>query len=333
MLTWSLEKIELPLKFTWRISRNSSEVKNNYIVRVKSSDIEGIGEVAFNSHYGESEESVQKAFASFLEAGPKKLGSVEDLSNILKPIVMPNSLRFGIESAFVHYLAHLVGKPVTELIGANTINQINTSFSLPIMPIGEMGKFIKDHNLKRFCALKIKVSDEEAVERIKELAKHYEGNLRIDANEAFAGPDEVLKFQEKVGHNLPIEFLEQPLPAGMHEEYAYMKDLSAIDIMADESLTDGDVGQYYQERFHSINVKLMKSGSYFKAMKQIREARELGLKVMVGCMIETSLGITSAMNIAYGVDYCDLDGSLIISKDPYNHLIEEKGKLFFSHVQ
>jgi len=333
MLTWSLEKIELPLKFTWKISRNSSDRKVNYLVRVKSSDIEGVGEVAFNSRYGESEEQIQKCFEKFLEGGPKRLSSVEDLALILKPLNLPSSLRFGIESAFVHYLAYLAGKPVTELIGVNTINQVNTSFSLPIMPIGEMGSFINEHHLERFCALKIKISEEESVERIKELHRHFKGNLRIDANEAFSNPDDVLKFQEKIGHDLPVEFLEQPMPANMHEEYAYMKDLSAMDIMADESITDGDVTSFHADRFHAVNIKLMKSGSYFKAVKQIREARELGLKVMVGCMIETSLGITSAMNISYGVDYCDLDGSLIIKNDPYNYLIEEKGKLFFSHVQ
>ncbi len=333
MLTWSLEKIQLPLKFTWKISRNSSEVKTNYIVKVKSSDIEGIGEVAYNVRYAESEELIESSFTRFLDADPKRLSSVEDLAIVLKPLNIPKSLRFGIESAFVHYLAFLAGKPVTELLGLNSINQVNTSFSLPIMPIGKMKEFIAKHNLKRFCALKVKISQEDSVERIKELTRYFEGNLRIDANEAFSNPDDVLKFQEKIGHSLPIEFLEQPLPAEMHEEYAYMKDLSAIDIMADESVTDGDINSYHQERFHAVNIKLMKSGSYFKAVKQIREARELGLKVMVGCMIETSLGITSAMNLSYGVDYCDLDGSLIIKEDPYNFLIEEKGKLFFSHVQ
>jgi glutamate racemase len=77
----------------------------------------------------------------------------------------------------------------------------------------------------------------------------------------------------------------------------------------------------------------MKSGGYLKGLKQIRQAKILGLKTMLGCMIETSLGISSALNISSGVDYLDLDGFLLIKKDPFNILTEENGKIFFSFIQ
>ena len=97
--------------------------------------------------------------------------------------------------------------------------------------------------------------------------------------------------------------------------------------MADESITTGEVTSYYKERFDGINIKLMKSGGYFTAIKQIRQAKRLGLEIMIGCMIESSLGISSAMNLAYGLDYFDLDGMLIIQKDPFDLVHENNGML------
>lgn len=333
MIKWSIREIELPLKFTWKISRNSSQVKKNFIVEANSTDMKGIGEVAFNVRYGESSDKILKEFEAFSEVVPKTISTIDNLQHCFSKIKISNSLRFGIESAFVHYLATLSEKSVPELLGINTINQVKTSFSIPIMPAGDIEAFIKEHHLNRFCSLKMKVSDEEAYVRIKEVEKHFNGNIRIDANEGFEDPDQVITFLERLGSNCPIEFLEQPMPAAAHDEYLYLKEKSPVDIMADESVCDGEINQYFEDRFHSVNIKLMKSGGYFKAVKQIREAKSRGLKVMIGCMIETSLGISSAMNISYGADYCDLDGSLIIEKDPYDFLIEENGKIFMSHMQ
>ena len=78
---------------------------------------------------------------------------------------------------------------------------------------------------------------------------------------------------------------------------------------------------------------MMKAGGYLRAIKQLRQAKSLGLKTMLGCMVETSLGISSALNIAGGVDYFDLDGCLLIKEDPYKLISEENGKIFYSYIQ
>ncbi len=333
MLKWSIEELKLPLKFVWKIARGSKAFTHIFIIRVRDESFCGEGEISFNIRYGETPEVIKESFEKFQRTFPSSIGSVEELINFLNDGEYPASFRFGVESAFVHYLALLVEKPVNELLGVPAINSVKTSFSIPIMEPGKVGEFIKQHNLSRFRSLKIKVGQDGGLDLVREVEKYYSGNLRIDANEAWTDPDEVIGFIEALGDSCPVEFLEQPMKASCHDEYLYLKDQAEVDIMADESILSGDVTDYHRDRFHAINIKLMKSGGYMKAIKQLRDAKELGLKTMIGCMVETSLGISSAMNIAHGVDYLDLDGSLLLEKDPFNLITEEKGKLFFSHLQ
>ena len=135
-----------------------------------------------------------------------------------------------------------------------------------------------------------------------------------------------MKFYEKVKY-LPIEFIEQPFPASMKEEYKELKKIINHELMADESIEDVADFSELSLMFHSINIKLMKTGSYFKARDLMKEAKKYQMKCMVGCMIETSLGISSAMNLASFGDYFDLDGSLLLKNDPYSMIKEENGNI------
>lgn len=331
MINWGISKLELPLKFPWTISRGQSFLKENYIVEARSKEIFGKGEVAFNVRYGESKAQIEESFARFLDANPSGITTLEELANLVDELELPSSLRFGIESAFVHYLCSLTGNTIAELLSLNTVNSVVTSFSLPIMPIGEIASFINKYNLTRFKALKIKIDGNDSDKVIAEVMKNFGGKLRIDANEAFLDVDQVLKFERSLDRSR-VEFIEQPLPASMHEAYIDLKELSSFSIMADESVTKEEIIEYYAHRFHAVNIKLMKSGGYIRALRQIRAAKRLGLKVMLGCMVESSLGIMSAMNVASGVDYFDLDGFLFLKSDPFNLVVEENGKLFVANL-
>lgn len=332
MSNWNIRELDLPLKFTWSISRNSSQKKTNLVVEYKSQNVLGLGEVAFNIRYGETLETVKAEFEKFKSLCPKSVLTVGELEPIFKEAGVCNSLRFGIESAFIHNMAHISEISVTKIIGANSLSKVKTSFSLPIMEPGKIQSFIAEHNLKRFSALKLKVGGESDLEMVKELSKNYEGPIRLDANEGWDNPDLVMKWLETDLKGIQIQFIEQPFKSSAHEEYLALKKVSPVEIMADESVLDGDITRDMANQFHGINVKLMKSGSYFKALNQLRSARELGMKTMVGCMIESSLGINSAMNIAYGADYCDLDGFLILKEDPYNYVYEDGGTVFLAHL-
>jgi len=332
MLDWKIKEIELPLLVDWHIARGSTQVKKNFIVEIIHSPHNAQGEVAFNVRYGESAAMVKEDFERFLEACPYEIKSLEELVRFLEELSICSSLRFGIESAFVHYLALLSGKSVQELLGIDSVNMVQTSFSIPIMEPGKIEEFIIQNKLSRFHALKIKLEGAASYGLLEQVLKCYEGKIRLDANEGFKNPDEVLLFLEKF-KKAPIEFVEQPLSAEAHNDYLYLKKMTPFPLIADESLTSNDVTSYYKERFHGVNIKLMKAGGYMKALRQIKQARELRLKTMLGCMIETSLGISCAMNVAHRVDYFDLDGHLLLEKDPFNQIEEENGKLFYSYLQ
>lgn len=333
MFTWSIKEIELPLKFTWNISRNSSDIKRNFIIEVKNGSLKAVGEVAFNVRYGESRELILEKFEEFKSNAPQDFNGLESLVAYLETTDLPQSLKFGIESSFVHYISNLSGKTVAQLMGTNVVSSVKTSFSIPIMEVGKLDSFIKDNNLQRFSVLKVKVNRENALEFCSEILKRTSVGLRIDANESFESAQEVLSFLEKFPEAKRIEFLEQPLPSKSHDEALELKKHAKVLLMADESVTNEEINNYHVERFHAVNVKLMKSGGYLKAVKQLRQAKALGLKTMLGCMIETSLGISSALNISGGVDYLDLDGCLLIKDDPYKLISEENGKIFYSYIQ
>ena len=333
MFSWSIKELELPLKFTWNISRNSSDIKRNFIIELRNGSLKAYGEIAFNVRYGESRDLILEKFEEFKAAAPQEFTGVESLVSFLETMDLPQSLKFGIESSFVHYVSILSGKNVSQLMGTNVVSSVKTSFSIPIMEVGMVETFINDNNLKRFSVLKVKVNRDNAQDFCQEILRLTNVPLRIDANESFESAAETLKFLESFSHLDRLEFLEQPLPSGLHEEALELKKFSKVFLMADESVTKEDINEYFPERFHGINVKLMKSGGYMKAVKQLRQAKLLGLKTMLGCMIETSLGISSALNISGGVDFFDLDGCLLLKEDPYKLISEENGKVFHSYIQ
>jgi L-Ala-D/L-Glu epimerase len=331
-MKWTLEPLELPLKILWKISRSESNHKQNFLVRLKLDDLEGVGEVAFNVRYGESAEALQEDFERFSREFPAEMNSVEQLVNYCLKKEVCASLRFGIESAFVDYLVKASGQGINELLGVPSVQSARTSFSLPIVEPGSIRKLIESLQLNRFETLKLKVNKESASDTVRETMKYFSGKIRVDGNECWSEPMEVIQFLKSVPDIDQLEFLEQPLKAEFHDAALELKLISPILLIADEALTDQSVTEYFSERYHGVNIKLMKAGSYLRAIRQLREARKLGLKTMLGCMIETSLGISSALAISHGVDYLDLDGCLLIEKDPFNLLHEEKGKLFQSSL-
>ena len=333
MFSWSIKEIELPLKFTWNISRNSSDIKRNFIVEVKNGSLKAVGEVAFNVRYGESRELILEKFEEFKASAPQDFNGVESLITFLETMDLPQSLKFGIESSFVHYISILSGKSVAQLMGTNVVSSVKTSFSIPIMEVGKVEAFIRDNNLQRFSVLKVKVNRDNAHDFCQEILRLTNVPLRIDANESFESASETLKFLQDFSNIERLEFLEQPLKSDLHEEALELKKHSKVFLMADESVTKEEINGYFPERFHGINVKMMKAGGYMKAVKQLRQAKLLGLKTMLGCMVETSLGISSALNISGGVDFFDLDGCLLIKEDPYKLISEENGKIFYSYIQ
>lgn len=325
MLSWSIQELTLPLKYSWKISRNESSTKRNFIISVTDGSIFSSGEVAPNIRYGETPDLIREIFYS-IQKELHLISTLEELIELIDNKSIMSSLRFGLESAFIHYTAKKNNIPVYAYLGLNPPGELFTSYTLPIMETGKVKDFITEHNLLRFKYLKIKINQEMGAELIHEVSKTGIP-LRIDANEAWQDVDKLLVFMEKC-RMYNIQFFEQPLPSALVEEYKYLKKKSPYELIADESVTNKVDMEQIETQFHGVNMKLMKAGGYLSGIKILQDAKNKGLKTMIGCMVETSLGIFSAINLCNDLNYIDLDGHFLIENEPFNMVSEREGRLF-----
>jgi L-alanine-DL-glutamate epimerase-like enolase superfamily enzyme len=326
MLNWTIEQIRLDLKYTWKLSRNATDFKLNNIVSVGDDRYTGQGEVAPNIRYNETPEAMLSEFERFLKAGPGRIESIEELTEMLAELKLPNALRFGIESAYIHWECLKHGKSIYDYLKITPPAEVYTSFSLPIMPAEDIAAFYKKYDLARFKRLKLKVNADQAHDLLQAITSISSQPLIIDANEGWKDPDQLLSFlQELKAYN--IDIIEQPMPAGMDEEYAYVKKQSPFILIADESVCDHADFEQLKHQFHGINMKLMKAGGYLNGLRLLNEARKHEMRTMVGCMVETSLGISSALHLCAGVEFTDLDGFMIVKNEPFGMVEENNGKL------
>lgn len=315
MKLW-LEKIHLDLKVNWKLSRNQTTFKENFIVHLETDLGNFKSEIAPNIRYGETPESVENQFHEWKENGSFELSSLNE--------EMFHSLRFGLESVILSHLAAKENQSLASYLGLSPSISAATSFSMPITPVGEIADYLKP--LKCFSSLKIKVDTESARDMLSEIRKHTSAKLRIDANEGWKDLDQFIRFQEGL-KGMNVELIEQPFPASMQDEYRALKKLTPYTLLADESIEDvGDFG-LLSEQFHAVNIKLMKTGSLIKARDLILEAKKHGMQSMIGCMIETTIGISYGMLFTGMVEFVDLDGFLLIKEEPFRLVKETEGIL------
>ncbi|KAA9326069.1 enolase C-terminal domain-like protein [Adhaeribacter soli] len=326
MLNWHIEALALELKYTWKISRNASAGKINLFVRVTDGQHTGIGEAAPNIRYNEIPQNLILQFGKLVAAGLNNVQTLEELFYLLESHKPANALRFAVESAYVHFICQRGNLTVPEFLGVPQPQPMATTYSVPIMEPGNVAEFIQENELSRFQALKVKVDQETCLELVQEVSRNFSGPLLIDANEAWTDPETLLNFFENL-KPYNILFIEQPMPATETEGYVYLKKKSPYDIYADESVLDDPDWDALQQQFHGVNMKLMKAGGYLRGKFILEEARRRGMKTMIGCMIETSLGIWSAMQLSGLAQTADLDGFLIIREDPFKIVREENGVL------
>jgi L-alanine-DL-glutamate epimerase-like enolase superfamily enzyme len=198
---------------------------------------------------------------------------------------------------------------------------------MPITPVAEIEEYLKP--LKRFKSLKIKVDAETGAEMLQEIRKHTNAKLRIDANEGWKDLDSFLKFQEGL-NGMNVELIEQPFPSSMSDAYRELKRVTPHKLLADESIENVANFQELSQQFHAVNIKLMKTGSLLKARDLILEAKKHQMTAMIGCMIETSIGISYGMLFGGMVEYVDLDGFLLIKDEPFRLVTEAEGILKLS---
>lgn len=324
MRLWA-EKLHLDLKVNWKLSRNQTTFKENFIVHLETDAGVFRSEVAPNIRYGETPESIEKELNDWhSRTDLNTLTSVSALEKSLNEKPLLHALRFALESVFLSYFAKLEHKSLSAYLGLPAPKKVPTSFSMPITPVGEIKDYLAP--LSRFEFLKIKVNAETGEEMLQEIRKYTSAKLRVDANEGWKDLNEFMRFQESL-KDMNIELIEQPFPSSMVSEYKELKKHTPYTLLADESIEDvGDFAEL-SEQFHAVNIKLMKTGSLLKARFLMEEAQKYQMTSMIGCMIETTIGISYGMLFSGMAQYVDLDGFLLIKEEPFKLVQEEQGLL------
>lgn len=329
--TWTLAPFELPLRYVWRISRNASTTKTNLLVSATQAGTTGRGEAAPNVRYGESPALLQTQFTDLLANGLAQADTLGALAELLAARPVAHALRFALESALTHCLAARAGQPVWQWLGVPApAPRVPTALTLPIMAPGEVAAWLTEQQAGRFNLLKVKVNQAEGLDLLRAVAAAAPGrDLLVDGNEAWPDADSLLRFLDQAAQvpGLRLRYLEQPLPAALAADYRYLHPRVQVPLLADESVTDEADFADIACQFHGVNVKLMKAGGYQRGIELLRRTQAHGLTPMLGCMVETSLGIWSALQISALARIHDLDGVLIVRNEPFGLVRENQGDL------
>ena len=167
------------------------------------------------------------------------------------------------------------------------------------------------------------VSDEEILNAVRSVT---DKPIRVDANEGWKKKEvalEKIKWLKDMG----VEFIEQPMPSNMIEETKWLRDRIDMPIVADEAVKTASDIPILAQAYDGINIKLMKAGGLQEAMRMIHMAKALDMKIMLGCMIESSIAISAAAHLSPFVDWADLDGNLLLREDPFRGVKVDQGKL------
>ena len=307
---------DFPLKHSWTIARSTFLYKNNVILKLEKDGRFGLGEAAHNIRYGENldtcTEAIELIKPKILELDPWHYVDVgQTIQDAFKG---QSSAKAGVDIAMMDWAAKGLGVPLYQMLGIDAKKAPMTSFSIGIDRPEVIKKKVEE--AEPYPILKIKMGGENDDEIMKAVRSVTDKVLRVDANEGWINRETAARKMEWLAKN-NVEFVEQPMPAGMLEETAWLKERAEIPIIADEAIKSPvDIPQL-AEAYDGINIKLMKSGGIQEALKEIWIARTFDLKVMLGCMVETSIGITAAAHLSPLVDYADLDGNLLLAEDPF----------------
>jgi L-alanine-DL-glutamate epimerase-like enolase superfamily enzyme len=311
------------------IARGTMTSYDRVRIRLRGSAHEGWGEAAPSAYYHESADTVISALPLLggVAAKRREIESLEDIDLFEQELrmVAPHaaSARAAVSAAAYDLLGHKRGQPVWRLLGLDPMRAPPTSFTIAITD-SEPDLIHRVQAAQRYPILKVKLGtdrDEWIVRTVRRAAPTK--LLRADANAAWDLPRArtmaALLADEK------FELLEQPLAAGDIEGFRALTKTSPIPIVADESCrTSADIPPL-EGAVHGINIKLSKCGGLSEARRMVTDAHARGMRVMLGCMIESTLGIAAAAQLAPLVDWADLDGAALLRDDPFTGVSVEDG--------
>lgn len=324
-LNLSFSPYELKLRHAFNLARYSRTTTPDVQVQIEYDGIVGYGEASMPPYLGESVESVTKFLSSLDLSQFTDPFRLEDILHYVDSVAPNNrAAKASVDIALHDLLGKIMGQPWYKIWGLNPEKAPNTSFTIGIDKEEVVRQKVKEAS--PYKVLKVKMgldNDKETVEVIRSMT---DVPLCVDANQGWKSKEEALEMCNWLKERGCI-FVEQPFDKTWIDETAWLRERSPLPIIADEAFQRLPDILRFKGVYDGINIKLMKSTGLHEAYQMVTLARALGMKVMVGCMTETSCAVTAAANLAPLVDYADLDGNLLIANDRFSGMTVENGKV------
>jgi len=293
-------------------------------VKLEHEGFTGWGEATLPPYLPET----QKTVVEFLTDFSKSISSasMDDWFAKLQPVNDNLSAKAALDMALWNLKSQIEGKAIGELLGITSHEFPLGTYTIGVSSLEVMKTKIDEAHKTGFNLYKLKLNGEKDEEMIRNFKSLCDKPFAVDVNQGWKEEAEAIakiQWLSKAGCLL----VEQPLPKSMNMEMGFVKQASSLPLYADESCQRlGDI-ERLRDSFDGINIKLMKCGGITEAHQMIIKARELKMKVLIGCMSESSVGCTAAAHLTPLADYADLDGPYLIANDPFTGMKIKEGRV------
>jgi L-alanine-DL-glutamate epimerase-like enolase superfamily enzyme len=311
-----LHQFDLPLQHPFTISRETIEVQPTLIVELQDGNHRGFGEATANDYYNASiQQMIERLVANqtLIEShsASDPVGLYDALSQQLPDDPFPLC---AVDQAAHDLFGKIQGCPLYKLWGLATDDNPVSNFTIGIDRIDVMVQ--KMEEAAGWPIYKIKLGTDQDLEIVRELRQHTDAPFRVDANCGWTAEEAIQNSRQLKA--LGVEFIEQPLPADDWQGQQRLFGESALPVIADESCIGVADVPRCDGYFHGVNIKLAKCGGLTPARRMIADARQRGMKVMVGCMTESTVGISAIAQLLPLLDFVDMDGAALLAEDIAN---------------
>ena len=316
-----VETLTVRTKRTFAIARGASDTFERVVLTLREGGVAGRGEAAPTSYYEQDAASVAQALERIEINDPWDIEGALEENGFLSPSALS-----ALDSALNDLAAKRLGIPVYRFLGLARPEPV----SAYTLAIADLETTLREaERLAGFPILKMKVGGEEDIETVRAVAEASEADLWVDANEAFS-PEEAPEVVRELAAVDSVGMIEQPVPAsaGPAALRAVTEAAEPVPVIADESAVAARDVPRLAGCVSGVNVKLAKCGGLRRALEMIHTARAHGMLVMLGCMVETSLGVAAAAQVSGLVDFVDLDGAMLLADDPFTGPGYEKGRIY-----
>ena len=314
-----IREITVHTRRAFAIARSSADAFERVVLEVEAGGTTGRGEAAPTRYYGQDAAGVAEALRSVEIQDPWDIEGTLAGNDHLPPTALAS-----LDAALHDHAAKKLGVPVYRLLGLARPEPAS-AYTLGIADLDTTVEEAK--RLTSFPILKMKVGSREDVETVRAVAEFSSAEIWVDANEAFS-PDEAPEVVTEL-KGMGVGMIEQPVPASAGPAALKRASEAAhpVPVIADESAIAARGVPRLAGCVSGVNVKLAKCGGVRRALEMIHTARSLGMTVMLGCMVETSLGISAAAHLSGLFDFVDLDGAMLLADDPFEGPVYENGRI------